>query len=146
PVHVQRFTKDNIWRGDSVQFVFANAPAPPAAVRNMDTSEALFNSGHNYSVGLTAKGTEIVKYYTRQHTQATAEVVRKGNNTIYQIVIPMSEINAEPGKPLYFDFVVFDNNSKTATSAPYWLDMDDGLAGNRDNAALPLVIFDADAK
>ena len=74
------------------------------------------------------------------------EVVRKGNNTIYQIVIPMSEINAEPGKPLYFDFVVFDNNSKTATSAPYWLDMDDGLAGNRDNAALPLVIFDADTK
>ncbi len=142
PTHVQRFNKDNIWRGDSLQFVFANAPAAPADVRNLDADSKTYTQGHNYSVALTPRGTEIVKYHTNLGTKVKAQAFRKGNYTYYNITVPKSEINFISGKPVYFNFVVFDNNSKTANTAPYWLDMDDGLAGNRDNAAVPLVIFE----
>ncbi|MBR7143507.1 MAG: hypothetical protein IKD10_01070, partial [Lentisphaeria bacterium] len=142
PVHVQRFNKDNIWRGDSLQFVFANAPAAPADVRNLDADSKTYTQGHNYSVALTTRGTEIVKYHTNLGTKVKAQAFRKGNYTYYNITVPKSEINCISGKPVYFNFVVFDNNSKTANTAPYWLDMDDGLAGNRDNSVTPLVIFE----
>ena len=121
---------------------FADSPAAPADARSMDTPVKSYTAGHNYSVALTPRGTELVKYHTMLGTQVKAEVVRKDNHTYYNITVPRSEINAVAGKPLYFNFVVFDNNSKTANAAPYWLDMDEGLAGNRDNAALPLVIFE----
>ena len=142
PTHVQRFNKDNIWRGDSLQFVFANAPAAPAEVRNLDADEKSYTEGHNYSVALTPRGTEIVKYHTKTGTKVKAQVLRKGNYTYYNITVPRDEINCIAGKPVYFNFVVFDNNSKTANTAPYWLDMADGLAGNRDNSVLPLVFFE----
>lgn len=93
-------------------------------------------------MALTPRGTEIVKYHTKLGTKVKAQAFRKGNYTYYNITVPKSEINCISGKPVYFNFVVFDNNSKTANTAPYWLDMDDGLAGNRDNAVVPLVIFE----
>ncbi len=142
PEHIQRFNKDNIWRGDSVQFVFATSPAPPAEARDMDTAHKIYTEGHNYSVAMTPRGTEVVKYHTNFGTSVKAKAVRQNNNTVYSITVPKNEIGCTDDKPLYFNFVVFDNNSKIANAAPYWLDMDDGLAGNRDNAALPLVIFE----
>ncbi len=140
PTHIQRFSRESIWQGDSVQFVFANTPGAPESVRNL--GEKSNSQGHNYSAALTPRGPEVVKYFTKQAISTKANVYRQNNHTVYEITVPQSEIGYVPGKPLYFDFVVFDNNSKSANMPPYWLDMDKGLAGERDNALLPLVIFE----
>ncbi|MBE6367219.1 MAG: hypothetical protein E7052_04845 [Lentisphaerae bacterium] len=142
PLHVQRFKKDDLWRGDNLQFVFANSPAAPAAVRKFGEPLDAYQQGHNYSVALTERGTEIKKYNTNQPTQVKAKVIRKDDKTVYEIKIPRSEVGAIPGQPLYFNFVVFDNKDKTSAVPAYWLDMGEGLAGERDNALLPLVLFE----
>ena len=69
-------------------------------------------------------------------------MTRKGDETFYEIAVPWSEIGAKPGETLYFDFVVFDNNKTSQLNAPYYLDMAAGVAGNRDDALLPLVVFE----
>jgi len=142
PVHVQRFKKDDLWRGDSLQFVFANSPAAPPAVRKFGEPLTAYQQGHNYSVALTERGVEIKKYNTDLPTEVKATVIRKDNKTVYEIKIPRREVGALPGKVLYFNFVVFDNNDKTSAVPAYWLDMAEGLAGTRDNALLPLVLFE----
>ena len=62
--------------------------------------------------------------------------------TIYEIKIPREEVGALPDKALYFNFVVFDNKDNASAMPAYWLDMAEGLAGTRDNALLPLVLFE----
>ena len=142
PLHVQRFKKDDLWRGDSLQFVFANDPVAPPAVRKFGEALDAYQQGHNYSVALTERGTEIKKYNTECPTQVQATVIRKDNKTIYEIKIPREEVGALPDKALYFNFVVFDNKDNASAMPAYWLDMAEGLAGTRDNALLPLVLFE----
>ena len=93
-------------------------------------------------MALTERGAEIKKYNTDLPTEVKATVIRKDNKTVYEIKIPRREVGALPGKVLYFNFVVFDNNDKTSAVPAYWLDMAEGLAGTRDNALLPLVLFE----
>jgi len=71
-----------------------------------------------------------------------ALVTRKGNTTFYEIAVPWSEIGTTPGKLLYFNFVIPNNDRKNQINAPYWLDMDDGVCGNRDDSVMPMVIFE----
>jgi hypothetical protein len=38
--------------------------------------------------------------------------------------------------------VLPNNDRKNQINAPYWLDMDDGVCGNRDDSVMPMVIFE----
>ena len=142
PVHQQRYKGQNLWRDDSVQFVLAVRPAPPTGARLLDTPLKDYTAGKNYGVALTPRGTEFVRYGSPKPPEMKALVTRRGGETFYEIAIPWSEIGTQPGGVLYFDFVVFDNNKSTEANAPYYLDMASGVAGNRDDALLPLVIFE----
>ena len=142
PVHQQRNRNQNLWRDDCVQFVLATAPVPPESARFWGMDSKVYTQGKNYGVALTGKGTEFVRYGTVKPPEMQALVTRKGNETFYEIAVPWSEIGTQPGKTLYFDFVIFDNNKKTQINAPYFLDMAGGVAGKRDDALLPLVIWE----
>ncbi|MBE6380233.1 MAG: hypothetical protein E7047_04825 [Lentisphaerae bacterium] len=142
PVHQQRYKNQNLWRDDCVQFVFAKTAVPPADARLFTTDIKEYNKGQNYGVALTARGTEFVRYGVPYKPQLKSLVTRRGNITFYEIAVPWSELKSKPGDLLYFSFVVPNNDKKSQTNAPYWLDMADGVCGNRDDALLPLVIFE----
>jgi len=142
PIHQQRYQGSNLWRDDNIQFVFATEPVVPAAARLFSTIRQEFDKGKNYSVALTKRGTEFVCYNQLYQPKLQAKVTRKNNQTFYEVAVPWSEIGSQPGKLLYFSLVVPNNDSKTTINAPYWLDMADGVCGNRDDALLPMVIFE----
>ena len=142
PVHQQRYKGQNLWRDDCMQFVFANEAVVPAGARLFNTSNKEFGKGRNYGVALTPRGTEFVRYGVPYQPNMKALVTRKGNITFYEIAVPWSEINCAPGKLLYFSFVVPNNDRKNQINAPYWLDMADGVCGNRDDSLMPMVIFE----
>ena len=142
PVHQQRYKGQNLWRDDCMQFVFANEAVVPAGARLFNTSNKEFGKGRIYGVALTPRGTEFVRYGVPYQPNMKALVTRKGNITFYEIAVPWSEINCAPGKLLYFSFVVPNNDRKNQINAPYWLDMADGVCGNRDDSVMPMVIFE----
>ena len=143
PIHQQRYRGQNLCLDDCVQFVLATKPVPPAEARSLNTPGSVYRQAQNYGAALRPDGkTEFVQYGPFKLPQMDAKVTRKGNETFYEIAVPWSEIGAKPGETLYFDFVVFDNNKKTQVNAPYHLDLANGIALNRDDAVLPLVIFE----
>ena len=70
-----------------------------------------------------------------------AKVTRRNGWTRYEVALLWKTLGSAPGKPFYLGFVIF-NNDTTAPTAPYWLESCRGVAGGRDDAFLPLVVFE----
>lgn len=142
PVHQQRRTGKDIWHDDSLQLAVANRPAPPATVRSLNTSESSYMTDLNFGAALTSTGSILIRYFPKTKAMDyPVQVTRKDNKTFYEVALPWQALDCNPLQPVYFGFAVFDNNKPSVRVAPYWLESSRGIVGGRDDAQLPLVIF-----
>ena len=90
----------------------------------------------NAAVSISPNGTQKVCYKGGRNGNADAfkaNAVRRNSRTYYEVAIPWTSLSTTlEEQKLCFSFVVFDNNSPTMDTAPYWLEFAPGLAGGRD--------------
>ena len=138
PKHLQQHTGLNIWKGDSIQFTFATKEGMPESMRF--SNEKADSSDHTYGLALTSQGTQLVKYYGKDagFKNYPAKVERIQGKTHYNVSIPLNVLG---GKICRFGFVVFNTDSPTEKTPPYWLEFSPGIAGGHDISKLKPVIF-----
>ena len=139
PLHLQRYTAEDIWHDDSLQFVLSPTDYPPSAM--LSQSEKKPSSEYNFGLALTPKGVQLVKFLGKDAgvKDYPAKVFRKGNTTVYEVVIPWKAVG---GKAKRFGFLVWDNNNPVQRKAPYRLELTPGIAGGADSSKLAKVIYE----
>ena len=140
PVHLQRHRGADLWRDDSVQFVFAVGHPVPAELNH--PTEPVQRSPLNFGAALTSSGPELVKYLgdDRGKKVYPINITRRNNRTFYEICIPFKALG---GRPDRFGFVIFDNNYVTKKTAPYMLQFSPGVVGKADPAGLKQLHYPA---
>ena len=137
PVHLQRYSENQIWRDDCVQFAFADSSYIPEDFR--DITDRQKKSHFNYCVALS--GSKV--YYCKMGAPGAgvknypARVTRKNGKTFYEICIPFKVFGS--ARPKRFGFVVFDNNYPALKIAPYWLEFSPGVTSHKDSSYLKLL-------
>jgi len=140
PMHLQRYTGKDIWKDDSLQFVLSPEDYPPSSI--LLSSKAKASSEYNFGLALTSKGPQLVKFLGKDagiKADYPVNVVRKGDNTIYEVAIPWSALG---GKAKRFGFLVWDNNNPAQATAPYRLELTPGIAGGADSSKLARVKYE----
>ena len=139
PVHIQRQTGMDLWRDDSLQFVFSMKDPIPGALRSK--AEKPEASKLNYGLALTQKGVLLVQYDRKDSGICSfpANVTRKNNRTFYEVSVPFKALG---GRPRRFGFVIFDNNSTAQAKAPYRLEYSGGITGKADDSKLKCLQFE----
>lgn len=136
PIHQQRHNS-NVWKDDSVQFVFAFGDTAPSILYHPAPAP---RTTFNYGTGLTPSGPITEKYRGKDAGKKNlpVNITRQGNTTFYEICVPFAELG---GKPDRFGFVIFDNNYPTKRHAPYWLEHSSGIAGGEDESKLKYLVY-----
>ena len=139
PVHIQRKTGQELWRDDCLQFVLSSADYPPSSMLTHEKKPA---SEYSFGLALTSKGPQLVKFLGKDagiKTDYPANVVRKGDTTVYEVAIPWSALG---GRAKRFGFLVWDNNSVNNPRAPYRLEFSPGIADGADSSKLAKVEYE----
>ena len=133
PVHLQRHKGVDIWRDDSIQFVFDMGNPVPHELNH--PGEEVRRSLLNFGMALTRNGPELVKFLGKDAglKNYPVKITRRNNRTFYELSIPFSALG---GKPDRFGFVIFDNNYVTKKSSPYRLEFSSGVVGSVDSSKL----------
>ena len=139
-VFCQESVRDKIWQGDSVQFGIVIAPEMDIAL--FGQSSVTFSE---LGMALTEEGTVVwrwsaedsVTHQPGEVTNAECAVTRNGNETIYELKIPWSEIipnkeNINHARPLGFSMLVNDNDG---TGRRGWMEYASGI-GQTKNSTL----------
>jgi len=122
---VQPFEKENIWKGDCIQF---------ALYLNYDNIEKAINPDEyafSYALAKTPKGAQVYRYYPdgRLDPKAMLKVFRSNpewnyqNNLIYEVAIPWKSLgNFVPriGKHIGFTFTINDCDEKDFRGWAQW--------------------------
>lgn len=123
----QEAPKNEIWKGDSVQFAFA--------AFDPDSSAARAATGYGICQG--ADGEVICRRdYSQLNLSAatgvTARVVRKPGHIAYELVFPFKELGIDPfsGVPVGMSVVINDNDGKGRKGYLRW---GDGIGTGRIN-------------
>ena len=133
PVHLQRYKGVDIWRDDSIQFVFDMGNPVPHELNH--PGEEVRRSLLNFGMALTRNGPELIKFLGKDAglKNYPVKITRRNNRTFYELSIPFSALG---GRPDRFGFVIFDNNYVTKKSSPYRLEFSSGVVGSVDSSKL----------
>lgn len=128
-VHRQDDTGSATWKGDGIQFAIDPGFAElPGKYGHHEIGVALHETGETNWRWLAAYGMDVGEIEGLECT-----IVRSGNNTIYELAIPWSELlkdqAVEPGLVVGFSLLVNDNDG---TGRRGWIEYNSGIGLAKD--------------
>lgn len=118
-VHSQKFSGNELWRGDSIQMAFSS----------FKSRMAIPDPGTEYQLGLTETGPQVLRESSQLNlktpTEVTLQAKRTDNRTTYEIAVPFREIGVEdpkPGTTFGFSIVINDDDGKKREGYLHWGD------------------------